>query len=350
MNRILGIKRWGGIGRAWAAHALAGFLMMCSGAASAAGSFPPDVAAAIDHPLIQRFSGSALIGYRLSDWDQSIHPLGKPPSWDKLGQAQPVEGRITRLVYLAPAGKTPLEVARNYEQALNAAGFKKSFACDGACGDLLSAWTRTARIENGMQWTRGSIPSKSGSTYSASGALSNYETHMLVGSISRAGITFPVLLYTSFAHSPATELTVSYVEIVEPKPMPVGQVSVDAGALQGGLAAEGHVPMYGLFFDSGRAELKPESKPQLDEIAKLLKAQPALQVWLVGHTDNQGAIEANLVLSRQRAQAVLDALVQAYSIDAKRLQARGVANLAPVASNGGEAGRARNRRVELVLP
>lgn len=176
--------------------------------ANAAGSFPPDAPGAVDQPLIKRFSGSALIGYRLSDWDQSVHPLALPESWNQLKQGQPVEGRITRLIYLAPAGKTPLEVARNYQQALEAAGFKKSYACDGACGDLLSAWTQTAKIEDGMQWTKGSIPSKSGSTFSATGALSTYDAHMLVGSISRGGSNVPVPLYTSSAHTPATELTV----------------------------------------------------------------------------------------------------------------------------------------------
>lgn len=329
---------------------LAACLLSACVIAHAAGSFPPDAPGATDHTLIQRFTGSALIGYRVSGWDQSVHPLALPDSWDKLKQAQPVEGRITRLIYLAPAGKTPLEVARNYQRALEAAGFKKSFACDGSCPNLLSAWSRTAKIEDGMNWTKGSIPSKSGSTFSATGALSMDDAHMLVGSLSVSGTSVPVLLYTSYAHTPATELTVSYLEIVEPKSMPSGQVSVNAAALQSGLVAAGHVPMYGLFFDTGRAELKPESKPQLEEIAKLLKAQPSLQVWLVGHTDNQGAVEANLTLSRQRAQAVADGLVRGHQIDAKRLQARGVANLAPVASNAAEAGRARNRRVELVLP
>jgi outer membrane protein OmpA-like peptidoglycan-associated protein len=108
------------------------------------------------------------------------------------------------------------------------------------------------------------------------------------------------------------------------------------------------VALYGIYFDTGKAELKPESRPQLDEMGKLLQAQPALKVYIVGHTDNQGSLEANLQLSQQRAQAVVAALAGTYKIDAKRLQARGVANLAPLAGNGNDAGRARNRRVELV--
>ena len=130
--------------------------------------------------------------------------------------------------------------------------------------------------------------------------------------------------------------------------MPAGQVTVDANALQAGLQAEGKIALYGIFFDTGKAALKPESAPQLEQMGKLLQSQPALNVYVVGHTDNQGVLEANLVLAQQRAQAVAMALSTTCKINAKRIIAKGVANLAPVASNATEEGRARNRRVELV--
>ena len=114
------------------------------------------------------------------------------------------------------------------------------------------------------------------------------------------------------------------------------------------MQADGKIALYGIYFDTGKAVLKPESQAQVDQMVALLKAQPTLKVYLVGHTDSEGALDANLALSQQRAQAVVDALVRA-KVDAKRLNARGVANLAPVASNAADAGRARNRRVELVL-
>jgi outer membrane protein OmpA-like peptidoglycan-associated protein len=94
--------------------------------------------------------------------------------------------------------------------------------------------------------------------------------------------------------------------------------------------------------------LKPESDPQLAEMAKLLAAQPNLQVFIVGHTDNQGAFDANLKLSTDRATAVRDALVGRFNVATARVTPYGVASVAPVASNVNEAGRARNRRVELV--
>ena len=131
--------------------------------------------------------------------------------------------------------------------------------------------------------------------------------------------------------------------------MATGQVTVDAKAMAQGLQAEGKMALYGIYFDTGKSELKPESKAQLDEIAKLLQGNTALRVFIVGHTDNQGALDTNLALSRARAQAVVDALVKTYKVDGKRLGAAGLADYSPAASNGADPGRAKNRRVEMVL-
>ena len=103
-----------------------------------------------------------------------------------------------------------------------------------------------------------------------------------------------------------------------------------------------------LFFDTGKADLKPESDAALAEVAKLLKADPALKVYVVGHTDNVASLELNTKLSQARADAVVQALVARHGVAAARLVGRGAGPLAPVASNDTEDGRARNRRVELV--
>jgi outer membrane protein OmpA-like peptidoglycan-associated protein len=138
------------------------------------------------------------------------------------------------------------------------------------------------------------------------------------------------------------------IEIAEPREMPSGQVTVDANALLSALEAEGKVAIYGIYFDSGKAEIKPELQAQLEEMGKLMKSQPGLKVFIVGHTDNQGQFDFNVTLSRQRAQAVVDALTKNFGIAAARMIPYGVASVAPVASNAEEAGRAKNRRVELV--
>ena len=126
------------------------------------------------------------------------------------------------------------------------------------------------------------------------------------------------------------------------------QVVASAKDLQSGINATGHVTANGIFFDTDKADLKPESKPALDEIAKLLKEDGGLRIYVVGHTDNQGALAHNIDLSKARAASVVKALETQYAIPGARLASYGDGPYAPVASNDSEDGRAKNRRVELV--
>jgi outer membrane protein OmpA-like peptidoglycan-associated protein len=125
-------------------------------------------------------------------------------------------------------------------------------------------------------------------------------------------------------------------------------IVADAAALGSGLAATGHVTVEGIYFDTGKAEVKPESTPALEQVAKLLASDTSLKLWVVGHTDAVGKIEDNMKLSQARAEAVVRELTTKHGIAAARLKGYGVGPLAPVASNGTDDGRALNRRVELV--
>ena len=138
-----------------------------------------------------------------------------------------------------------------------------------------------------------------------------------------------------------------WLRIVEKQAMEQ-YVVADATALGSDIKSTGHVAVYGINFDTNKAAVKPDSKPALDEIGKLLKQDPALKLKVVGHTDMVGSLDANMALSRARAEAVVQVLVSQYGIAATRLAGYGVGPLAPVASNDTEDGRARNRRVELV--
>jgi outer membrane protein OmpA-like peptidoglycan-associated protein len=126
------------------------------------------------------------------------------------------------------------------------------------------------------------------------------------------------------------------------------EVTASAEIFQTGLNASGHVEVPGIFFDSGKSVLKPESETAVAEIAKLLKADPGLKVYVVGHTDNEGGVDSNIKLSKDRAEAVLQALVRGHGIAQDRLRAHGCGQFAPVTSNDTEDGKAKNRRVELV--
>lgn len=125
-------------------------------------------------------------------------------------------------------------------------------------------------------------------------------------------------------------------------------VTLDAQAMAHDIGEAGRVAVYGILFDTGKSELKPESAPALTEIAKLLKENPSLKVYVVGHTDMVADLATNLKLSQARAQSVVNALVSQHGIAAARLIPYGDGPYAPVASNRTEEGRAKNRRVELV--
>lgn len=138
-----------------------------------------------------------------------------------------------------------------------------------------------------------------------------------------------------------------YLTIIEKQAMQQ-EITMDADAMAQGLSDSGEVAIYGIYFDTAKSELKPESGSALTEIAKLLKAHPSLRVYIVGHTDMVGDATANVRLSQARAQAVVNALVTNNGIAGYRLIPFGAGPYAPVATNKTDEGRAKNRRVELV--
>ena len=135
--------------------------------------------------------------------------------------------------------------------------------------------------------------------------------------------------------------------IVEEKAMEQ-YIVADAGALAKEISLTGKVAVYGIFFDTGKAVVKPESEPALAEITKLLKEDPDLKIYVVGHTDSVGKLDYNMNLSRKRAEAVVEVLVSKHGISSGRLKPHGVGPLVPASSNRSDDGRALNRRVELV--
>jgi OmpA-OmpF porin, OOP family len=124
-------------------------------------------------------------------------------------------------------------------------------------------------------------------------------------------------------------------------------VEVKAADMADALAAKGFVDLYGIYFDTDKTDVKPESTATLDEVAALLKIDRSLKLEISGHTDNTGKAEHNLKLSEGRARAVVDLLVKKYGIDAARLSSRGYGDTKSVTPNTSEEGRAKNRRVEL---
>lgn len=306
-----------------------------------------DVAGSKDHPMVSRYADSIVIGYKLDKFDEAELVLGPATYKDgKRGfeKSQMLQGQRTRLLYVAPKDRSSLEVMKNYEDALAKAGFSTLFTCSRAqCGKQMASAIYFSP-QNPRQ-----ITGKQLSEYAFSMKVD--DERLLTAKLARPGgdvyVTVFAAMQENASNVDASHRVAVFVEVVEVRPMQRNMVTVNAAAMQKGLSSEGKIAIYGIYFDFDKADIKPESRPQIDEMAALLKNNAGLKVFIVGHTDNQGKLDYNLSLSQRRAEAVAKALAQ-QGIPAQRMLAKGVANLAPVSSNASEDGRTKNRRVELV--
>jgi hypothetical protein len=295
-----------------------------------------DVEGSKDHPLISRFQGSVIVLYVQKEFDEYTLPLGKRPEDDGIFKKLNLEGKVTRIQYAGiPESRSFLEVYRNYEIALKNAGFEILFSGKGE--GLGYKWPDYIFDDNNSPLPEGNrLPSNNEPTQ-------RYLSAKLVRSDGDIYVSLFITKDSWHQECPLVQL-----DIIKIKPMETGMITVNADLLANNIAKTGHIAVYGLHFDTGKAELKPESGPVLEEIAKLLKNNSGLKLYIVGHTDNVGEFNNNILLSEQRAKAVLKELVSKYTVNETQLEAYGNGPLAPVASNKDEAGRAKNRRVELV--
>lgn len=290
-----------------------------------------DVPGSSDHPMISRYAGAEIRKYEVEKF-QSYGLLtaavqkagGKDGNPDSV---LPLEGKVTYITYNGPENRSTLEIMRNYQKELAAAGFETLYSCDlKACG----AQFHWAAVPGGLMV----------GTYE--------EQRFLSARKARPEGDVYVSLWMNQNKAAGQKYAMIQLDVIEVQPMQTGMVTVDANAMAKGLGAEGHIAIYGIYFDTDKAVVKPESKAALTEIAKLMKQVKTLKLIVVGHTDNQGTLSYNMELSKRRAAAVVRELTTRYEVQPGRLQSQGVAFLAPVASNRNEAGRALNRRVELV--
>jgi outer membrane protein OmpA-like peptidoglycan-associated protein len=257
-----------------------------------------DVAGSKDYPGINRMPGYYISDYKETQFDAYTFKVAQA----KAQREQSVEGRKLEIRYDRPDSITPpsqLQIVRNYQNAVKAVG-----------GQVL--WESADHDQTTLRFTK-----------------DGKEVWFEVGA----------------ANIPSG----AFVQIVAIEKQAMQQdVVLDAQGIADGLGAAGSVAIYGIHFDTGKSELKPESMAAIGEIAKLLKSKLSLKLYIVGHTDMVADLMTNLKLSQARAQAVVNALVTQQGIAGMRLTAFGNGPYAPVASNKTEEGRAKNRRVELV--
>jgi len=251
-----------------------------------------------DYPGVSRMPSYYIYGYDESAFDSFSFPVAQNGKQTQ----QQVEGRLIKIQYIQKNNATPtstLQVVRNYQNATRAAGGQVMGETSGDSGSWRNTTLRLAKGDKEL-W---------------------------------------IFIEARADHHDLT--------IIEKQGMQQ-EVAISADALGRGLSASGSVAIYGINFDTGKSDVKPESDATLAEIAKLLKQAPALRVFIVGHTDMVGDPAANVRLSQARAQSVVNSLVTKYGIVGSRLTPFGGGPYAPIASNRTEDGRAKNRRVELV--
>jgi outer membrane protein OmpA-like peptidoglycan-associated protein len=319
-----------------------------------------------DHPLVSRYAGSVLL-----DIGETKYAEVELPGPQTQPRTEPIvgKGKLSWRVYASPEGKSAIEVYRNYESALAKAGFKAVVTCTpGNCRlrgyQPPSNWANIAVKAAPARRLTYNYNRKT--PYNASDLIvtSNEQARTaILASRTRNGQT--TYIYVAMGERVAQDSAIlpdgtklstlgsrvyTFVEVVEEDTVETGKVEVSgAEEIRSGLEQEGRKAIYGIYFDTAKAEVKAESQPQLEQIAALLAQEPKLSLYVVGHTDSTGSFDANLDLSKRRAQAVVAVLTGQYKVAATRLTAQGVGPLAPVASNATEEGKALNRRVELVV-
>lgn len=292
-----------------------------------------DVKGGRDHPAVgARYPGSTIVRYITKEFDEYRLLLGKVRKSKKPGKHEALEGKLTRASYEIAKGHTTLEVFRNYETALKEKGFTPLFKCrNKKCGGrafnhtVVPYWGGFSENYGDQRYLAAKKDGPDGTVYASLYVVLN---------LSEGG--------------PRNKRVYAQLDIVEIKAMREKMEVVEATTMQKALDATGHIALYGILFDHDSSRIRPESEIALVEIAKLLNMRPELKLFVVGHSDNQGTLDYNRTLSTQRAASVVRYLVRTGGIARERLAPHGLAFLAPLATNRTEAGKQKNRRVELV--
>lgn len=270
-----------------------------------------------DHPLINRFPGTTIAHYSHLEYEEMSFILSKP--YKKEGKwnadnTQLVAGKVTYIHYEFPKTRSPLQVFRNYQKAIKKQNMTVLFNCERTCAQV-NAGHLDHLINNHQDF------------------YFNYGFDQYI-----------VAKRDNFYLSLVVNDGGVFQLVIEEETLDDDLISPIADAL----ASTGKIDLYGFHFDSGKAALKPESDSELSELGNMLNAHPALRVKIVGHTDNVGNNQANQKLSAARAKSVVKALEQNFGVSAANLIAEGKGETQPIESNSTEAGRAKNRRVEII--
>lgn len=308
-------------------------------------SLAADITGAKDPLGLKRYEGTRITYYNEKTYDAYELPLGKMTSINfnthkgVFAKSLKLEGKVTRVSYIgSDPGRTALEVYRNYKMELADKGW--SVLWEGSENELSHAdGANFANLYAG----------RPGQTFE----YSHLGGHFIAAKKDNAHLGIYIVNYkdgyvSDAKLAPVKGAPIVAIDVVESAAMEEKMVVVKAEEMASKISELGGINLYGFYFDFNSATLKSESTPTLDEVAKLINADATLRLLVVGHTDAAGTFDYNIDLSKKRAAAVVTALTERVPSAASRLTPCGVGYQCPIASNGSEEGRTKNRRVALV--
>ncbi|MEE1672695.1 OmpA family protein [Agarivorans aestuarii] len=276
-----------------------------------------------DHPAFNRIPGATIKKYDKVDYDEINIVLSAPyeeaDQW-KADEIERIGGNYTYIFYKLPTNISQVQAFRNYQKLVKRQGMDILFSCEKPCGG---------------KWA----------------ALYNWEPVINDGRENNYSLGEPVY----YLAARKGNLTVTYLVSRQNKTTKVFQYVIEEEQVNDSLISpialslveSGKIDLYGILFDTGKSEIKPDSAGELADLAQVLNDYPALEIDIVGHTDNVGSKRDNRKLSAARAEAVMDYLIDEHGINEDRLNTIGRGQTQPIADNGTDKGRALNRRVEI---
>ncbi|WP_394131461.1 DUF4892 domain-containing protein [Shewanella maritima] len=275
-----------------------------------------------DHPMLSRMPGAYIDEYEQFQFGQTQVVTGKQ---NKHFLTQSLEGKITDISYKLPRTYSEYEVDANYKAALTKLGFEQLYRCIGnECGS-----------ESRFQQKFNAL------AHIGSQKNQHYRLYRLQKPSGNVHAMTYIIGYINGLYSE--------IRIIEETTLNDQQMAIDLDGLTDKIAQTGHVALDGLLFEFDSDKLLPEAIPVVEVVAQYLKKHPKQRFYVVGHTDDQGQQHYNKTLSEKRAKTVSTLLVEKYQITQSQIEAIGLGEHAPVASNMNDAGKKQNRRVELVL-
>jgi OmpA-OmpF porin, OOP family len=298
-------------------------------------SLAPHVALAVELSLLD---GAHRLSHRVSPMDSYNLPIG--PFTDTNVPTRLMEGQLDRQTWrLDGSALTTLQLITPLREQIQAVGFDLLFECrDKTCGGFDFRFDIEVAPAPGMF-----VDVRNYRFLSA--VKGNNEAISLLVSTNRNAAYLQVIQVGSVDRD-AIEIAPDQAKTgPRPKQEPA---PVNLGLIEN-LKRQGHVVLDDLVFNSGAARLDNGPFASLSALAEYLADNPKQHVAVVGHTDSTGGLDPNIALSKNRATAVRDRLIDTYKTDPEQVQAQGMGYLAPVASNLTAEGRDANRRVEVIL-